>query len=407
MQSRLAAKEVRADAGGREQPRSSGSVEQLSSLTPLRGIAALWVVLFHFCWRFPSIHPDRYTGAVYKGYLAVDLFFVLSGFVITHVYKESFARQVTAGRYRDFLKARIARIYPLHIAVLLLFVAAVTAERIATYALDGFAEPIPLVGEQSLSGLLANLLMLQGLWARGLSWNNPAWSISLEFLAYLLFPLLSPVLLRAGPAGKTAFGTLPLTALGWLAYRTGDYFNQWNGTDAILRCLPEFIAGSLLYSGYQSGLFALLLATDTILLVIMLLLGLLLHIAAPDLSIIALFPLLILAAVRNKGWLARLLNSPPLVWLGDISYSVYLLHWFVLFVVLEMVRLAPGIDLAQLPPKPSLLLLTAMIGVSLGFATLSYRFVEVTGRRWLRKHLGVRLGSEVAQGDALRLGGRA
>ena len=407
MQSRLAAAGDWAEAAGHGRPQSSGSVEQLSSLTPLRGIAALWVVLFHFCWRFPSIHPDRYTGAVYKGYLAVDLFFVLSGFVITHVYKESFARQVTAGRYRDFLKARITRIYPLHIAVLLLFVAAVIAERIATYVLKGFAEPIPLVGEQSLSGLLANLLMLQGLWARGLSWNNPAWSISLEFLAYLLFPLLSSVLLRAGPAGKTAFGTVPLTVLGWLAYRTGDYFNQWNGTYAILRCLPEFIAGSLLYSGYQSGLLAPLLATDTILLLIMLLLGVLLHIAAPDLGIIALFPLLILTAVRNKGWLARLLNSAPLVWLGDISYSVYLLHWFVLFVVLETVRLAPGVDLAQLPPKPSLLLLTAMIGVSLGLATLSYRFVEVTGRRWLRKRLDVRPGSEVAGCGDSRFGGRA
>src|SRR5690348_10816730 len=143
---------------------SSGSVEQLASLTPLRGIAALWVVLFHFCWRFPAIHPDRYTGAVYKGYLAVDLFFILSGFVITHVYKESFALRVTAQRYRDFLKARVARIYPLHIAVLLLFVAAAIAERAATYALNGSIEPIPLIGERSLGGLLANLVMLQGLW---------------------------------------------------------------------------------------------------------------------------------------------------------------------------------------------------------------------------------------------------
>jgi peptidoglycan/LPS O-acetylase OafA/YrhL len=132
-----------------------------------------------------------------------------------------------------------------------------------------------------------------------------------------------------------------------------------------------------------------------------------LHIGAPDLGIVALFPLLILTTVRNKGWLARLLNSAPLVWLGDISSSVYLLHWFLLFLVLEAVRLAPGIDVAKLPPKPSLLLLTAMIAVSLGLATLSYRFVEVTGRRWLRKRLHVRPRSEVAQGGGLRSGARA
>src|ERR1700751_3357252 len=170
MNPRLAAKEVWADVGDSGRPQSSGSVEQLASLTPLRGIAALWVVLFHFCWRFPSIHPDRYTGAVYKGYLAVDLFFVLSGFVITHVYKEGFARGLSARRYQNFLKARVARLYPLHLAVLLLFLAAAMAERAATYALKGSFEPIPLVGERSLSAFLANLVMLQGLWARQLSW---------------------------------------------------------------------------------------------------------------------------------------------------------------------------------------------------------------------------------------------
>src|SRR6202022_4950882 len=106
----------RAEGGGDDgRQRPSGSPELLASLTPLRGIAALWVVIFHFCWYFPAVHPERYTGAVYKGYLAVDMFFVLSGFVITHVYKEGFAQRVTGRRYRDFLKARVARVYPLHI----------------------------------------------------------------------------------------------------------------------------------------------------------------------------------------------------------------------------------------------------------------------------------------------------
>ena len=85
MDTPVAPRRARADAGDnqRRRERSSGSVEQLSSLTPLRGVAALWVVIFHFCWHIPTIHPERYTGAVYKGYLAVDVFFVLSGFVIT------------------------------------------------------------------------------------------------------------------------------------------------------------------------------------------------------------------------------------------------------------------------------------------------------------------------------------
>jgi peptidoglycan/LPS O-acetylase OafA/YrhL len=390
MGGRVASKRERTeDESGCGRQRPSGSPEQLASLTPLRGIAALWVVIFHFCWYFPAVHPERYTGAVYKGYLAVDMFFVLSGFVITHVYKEGFARRVTGRRYRDFLKARVARIYPLHITVLLLFVATATVERVASYALIGSFEPIPLLGERSIGGLFANVVMLQGLWARELSWNDPSWSISLEFLAYLLFPLSFPVLWRAGPAAKAGLGGLLLVALGWLAYRTGGYFNQWNGAYAILRCLPEFLAGMLLYSGYQSGIFASVLTTDAALGAVVLLLAALLHRGAPDLAIIPLFPLLILAAVRNMGRFSPLLNSPPLVRLGDISYSLYLLHWFVLFVTTEIARRLPGLDFANLPLAPSLALITALIGVSLALATLSFRFIEITGRRWLRRCLDV------------------
>lgn len=387
--------------GRRGRKQSSGSPEQLASLTPLRGIAALWVVVFHFCWYFQAVHPERYTGAVYKGYLAVDMFFVLSGFVITHVYKEGFARRVTGRGYRNFLKARVARIYPLHITVLLLFVATATAERAASYALRGSFEPIPLLGERSLGGFFANLVMLQGLWARELSWNDPAWSISLEFLAYLLCPLLFPVLWRAGPAAKIGLGGLLLVALGWLAYRTGGYFNQWNGTYAILRCLPEFLAGMLLYSVYQSGIFASVLATDAGFAAVALPLAALLHLGAPDLAIIPFFPLLILAAVRNTGRFSPLLNSPPLVWLGDISYSLYLLHWFVLFVATESARRLPGLDFEKLPLVSALALIAVLIAVSLTLATLSFRFIEVTGRRWLRQRLDV--GRPVAvSGVALR-----
>ena len=384
MSLRAACERAPQEAGNSRQDRFAGATEQLASLTPLRGIAAMWVVIFHFCWHLPAIHPERYTGAVYKGYLAVDMFFVLSGFVITHVYKEGFARRVTSWRYKNFIKARVARIYPLHITALLLFAATAMAERAATYALKGSWDPIPLVGERSLGGFLANLVMVQGLWARQLSWNDPSWSISLEFLAYLLFPLSCPVLRRTGPVGKAGIGALLIAVLAWLAYRTGDYFNQWNGTDAILRCLPEFLAGSLLYSAYQNGVCASWLATDGALVTVVALLALLLHISAPDLAIVLLFPPLILTAVRNRAYCAQLLNSAPFIWLGDISYSLYLLHWFVLFVISDFV------PVARLPFGISLSVVAAMIGVSVTLATISFRYIETSGRRWLRDRLGIR-----------------
>jgi peptidoglycan/LPS O-acetylase OafA/YrhL len=376
------------EAGIEERVRERSSREHLASLTPLRGIAALWVVLFHYCWHFPAVHPDRYTGAVYKGYLAVDLFFMLSGFVISHVYHRAFARQVTGRHYRDFLKARVARIYPLHLTVLLLFVMTALGERAAVYANGGSFGPIRLVGERSLGGFFANLLMLQGIWARELSWNDPAWSISLEFLAYFLFPLLFSWLWRAAPTAKAGIAGLLVLVLGSLAYSTGDDFNQWNGVSAILRCLPEFLIGALLYSAHRGQVLGSLLASDAALLAAISLLIAMLHFAAPDFSIIPLFALLLLTAVANRGRLSPLLNSAPLLWLGNISYSLYLIHWFVLFVTTEAIRAYPGIDFAKLPAGLSLALITAMLATSLSLATLSYRFVEVAGRRWLRQRLG-------------------
>src|SRR5690606_3845377 len=161
----------------------------LRILTPLRGIAALWVVIYHFGDQYlPALRPEQAGHLVGKGYLAVDLFFMLSGFVLAHVYHADFTR-FDPGRYRDFLAARVARLYPLHLLVLLAFVVTAIAGRLFEFVLTGQFERLPLDGAHSITALLANLLMLQGLAAGELSWNYPAWSISVEFFAYLLFPL--------------------------------------------------------------------------------------------------------------------------------------------------------------------------------------------------------------------------
>ncbi len=149
-------------------------------------------------------------------------------------------------------------------------------------------------------GFFANLLMLQGIWARELSWNDPAWSISLEFLAYLCFRCCFR---RSGgplPSSKPAPPGLLLIVLGWLAYSTGDDFNQWNGIAAIMRCLPEFLIGALLYSAYRRrsarhGAGDRRRAADRNVVALRAA-----HFAGPDLSILPLFALLILTAVSKS-----------------------------------------------------------------------------------------------------------
>ncbi len=175
---------------------SSASKGQLPSLTPLRGIAALWVVIYHYTTQcFPNLDVSAHTAFIHKGYLAVDMFFMLSGFVMTHVYCRAFTESVTK-HYGSFLMARIARVYPLHLLVLILFVVTAVASRWHGATPLEALRHVPLHGSESVDAFFANIFMLQGLNAGALSWNYPSWSISVEFMAYLLFPFALPLIGR-------------------------------------------------------------------------------------------------------------------------------------------------------------------------------------------------------------------
>jgi peptidoglycan/LPS O-acetylase OafA/YrhL len=358
----------------------------LPSLTPLRGIAAIWVVLYHFgVLYFPNLQPDRYTALLNKGYLAVDLFFMLSGFVMTHVYREVFASRVGRRSYWTFLSARIARLYPLHLAVLGLFVATGLAVSTAEYAAGGPVSGIPIWGVRSVVALIANLFMLQGLHASTLSWNYAAWSISLEFMAYLVFPF---VLMRVWRAGSRTQGSLALAlfaVLVGLAWLTRDDFNQWDGPTTLLRCLPEFLLGTLLYRAYLSPARATLLSGDAVALALLAALLLALHAKGPDLLVVVLFAAVLMAVVSNRSRIGAWLNSSPLVWLGEISYALYLVHGFVQHATSEVLSRGLHIrDRHDLSSNLSLAVLTVMVGTSLLLAAACYRWIEKPGQRYVR-----------------------
>ena len=108
-------------------------------MTPLRGIAAIWVICFHYVVVYFGFHPEKYSGVLNKGYLAVDMFFMLSGFVLSHVYWRTFASdQADVGRnYWSFIGARIARLYPLHLFNLGQFVVAALSFSLYEYSSVG------------------------------------------------------------------------------------------------------------------------------------------------------------------------------------------------------------------------------------------------------------------------------
>ncbi len=175
--------------------------QDLKPLTSLRFIAAFWVLLYHF-----KDHLGLnmgHMGLVADVYLGVDLFFTLSGFILAHVYLTT----LEDGRfgYGGFLKNRLARVYPMHLAAL----AAMIVLFVGASALGaGVGSPEAF----KLSDLPAHLLMIHGWGAtEAVGWNFPSWSISAEWAAYLLFPLIAGAVLKGRQySAFVAFGALAL-----------------------------------------------------------------------------------------------------------------------------------------------------------------------------------------------------
>ncbi len=361
---------------------------RITALTSLRGIAALLVVLFHLSGQFPHLAAVYGETFVVKGYLWVDFFFVLSGFILMHVYGAAFR---AACRWRDvarFLAARVARIYPLHIAVLGAFVALEGTKLMLSEAgAVTLGEP-PFGAAHSLYALLVNVLMLQAVGLTdGLTWNGPSWSIGAEWFAYLAFPLLALTVQRIGWRARIALvlaamaGLMAIAASGWkLEDATFD--------TGALRCLFEFTMGVVVYLVYRGGIAAGLARRDGFAAAVVLAVVVLLQADAPDLLLPPLFALVILAFARNDGLGARLAGAPVPEFLGRISYAIYLCHIFVIEVVNLAWLAVTGHRVGMaLGPWESLLALAAIMGAVIVLAAALNRWIEVPARAALKARL--------------------
>ena len=217
---------------------SKNSVSEVRALTGLRGVAALYVVFFHY------FSPLRLTSPIMciigHGYLAVDLFFVLSGFVMALNYAGLFSQGIRASGVRIFLSRRVARIYPLYLLTLLI------------------ATGLVVIGHLDFSGgslartFWPNLLMVQN-WGNWESIETPAWSISTEWFAYMLFPFLLTWVFFRSRAGAFAMFVLCVSSLFYLAaFFTSPYdqlkvFDLTKGYPSLVRCVAEFTLGIIAY----------------------------------------------------------------------------------------------------------------------------------------------------------------
>ncbi|MBB4798110.1 peptidoglycan/LPS O-acetylase OafA/YrhL [Brevundimonas bullata] len=340
----------------------------LRPLTALRFMAALWVVLYTF---WPNLDVSFLPNLAAKGYLGVELFFVLSGFILSHVYLHAFAEKRFS--YRGFLWARIARVYPLHVFTLL----GVMALGLAAVAVGMNIDASVL----SWKSLPAHLLMLHA-WgfASEAGWNHPSWSISAEWFAYLAFPLfaLAAWPLRKRPWVATAGAAVFLMGL-YAAFERLAGFPLTEATFrwGALRIVPCFAYGCALYLVYRraplprAGLLALsaaivMVASASVL--------------AWDAITVLAAGLLILALASIPDGRAGWLGSRPAVYLGEISYSVYMVcaPWQILAV--NLAARATGVEDKRLH-------VLVWLGIILGLivaAAATYHLIERPARQALR-----------------------
>jgi peptidoglycan/LPS O-acetylase OafA/YrhL len=339
----------------------------LRALTSARGLAAWLVVLFHVRRSIVGL-PAGAEALLAKGYLAVDFFFLLSGFVIALSAGDALRRQGPAA-VPAFLRRRIARIWPLHLAMIGL--ALCLAAMLAISGRDTAMFP--------LDQLPAHLLLLQcwGL-ADPLRWNDPAWSISCELAAYLLFPLLVLAIdWRRLPWPVTVAAVGAMLVLLHLLFAAQGLWQLGQSIDrmGVVRCLLEFASGTAICALWQRWRGAWMAPAAAAMLLCAVLLGgwragwLPETLAVPPMLAALLLALALSACQRGNP-----LSIAPLHYLGEISYSTYLSH-FLLWFAFKLAFL----DGSQIGPAAlaAYLLIVAAASVAL------HHLVERPAQQWI------------------------
>jgi peptidoglycan/LPS O-acetylase OafA/YrhL len=294
-----------------------------------RGIAALMVALFHL-----DIYSEIYSlDVVRNGYLFVDFFFVLSGFVITHSYADRLGTLEDLGA---FAIRRFGRLWPLHVVVLLAFVLAESAKAVMAARGASFFNP-PFTGGNSMHAIALHLGFAQSVGLeQQLTWNPPSWSISAEFWTYVIFGTV----LVCGRTwlGRIRFATEGLIAILLIASASFLVLFSKHGMDAtydlgLIRCFYGFLVGYLTYRVWQKLADARFRAGLVEVGALIAVIAYVSFAGRSGYSFLAplVFAFVVLVFAFEAGPLSRLMSNPVSEWLGRISYSIYMWEAFIIF----------------------------------------------------------------------------
>ncbi|WP_396127088.1 acyltransferase family protein [Empedobacter stercoris] len=340
--------------------------DEIKSLTGLRGIAAFYVMIYHYFHTYlinfyekePNILIYYLRNFISQGYLAVDLFFMLSSYVLCLRYANEFSEKVNFVNYKYYMFKRFKRIYPLYIFSLLFIICIFNNFNIYDFIID--------------------ITFLQAYFdtiIRGV--NVPSWSLSIEWSIYLILPFLIYYWNKIKLKYHFVFALISLVLLyqcqyldkyvidykNWSFYilEANEKINIHIGPLALFRAIVAYYFGFLIFKSINKSNI-LLFTSSTILILIELIFN------VNDILIIIPLAIFIHGLIFNKTLISRLLSSKILNYLGQISFSLYLFHIIILNTIFKY-------NFLNIPENSFKIFLLSII-ISLVFSCITYELIE-------------------------------
>ena len=350
----------------------------------------MWVMIGHYIGDGPANQTVR--DVVEHMYLAVDIFMVLSGFVLARSHDGDFRVPFGIRQVGRFLLRRLARIYPIYLlssfACLLLVVTGI----------DVWGSPAI-----STPMLLTNLAMAQswGLPYDGL--NAVSWSISTEWAANLLFPIFGFLFMRGSMRRSVAAAVATVLCLVIFAALSGGdapddpptfgALTWYSFPGSMVRCITEFMLGMFCWRLRRDAAGSSWLGGDDVLLPAILVMAVMTLNQSMDMAFLALACCLVIGFSFERSSVAAVFASRVPRFLGMISFSLYLWH-------IPMLQLAPGITAFMEQSgvwQPWLVGRIVLMLLVIAVSAASFNGIEKPAQRWLQRVFAQWLGAGVKQ----------
>lgn len=344
--------------------------QEIRSLTGFRGAAALVVAIYHFCKAVGDDAPFFLHG----GYIAVDAFFILSGYVLSYNYSSKFLDRGGFYQFKEFIIKRIVRVYPAYIGILFFT------------SLKGYFDFSGNSGFVSLGwwDALGNLLMLTGWGLNIRPIIGVSWSVSAELFCYITFPLIIsliifPSWLRAIFAA-IFFATIVFLALSGVGSAGALDIVTWDNAYPLIRALCGFGLGLLAYSARSTMKSISPSTLDLLFIIVLVTLVCIWSYDHTDLGKYVLLGAIVLISAHDTPVAKSVFGNKQIYFVGEISYSLYLIHPLLVGASVRFIgKITPLVGFSA----AFTVALALYLAVAIVLSAVSYRVLEMSCKNFI------------------------